>query len=182
MPRCDTLHRPGPGTGCRAPTGAADRRDALITEASSPPKQLVPRPAGRHCPSRRCIDTTRPNTPAPAPKDTLWKTSGWDGLKPLTRGSRLRVVADRRAHPEHLAGGDEVSRPGSQRRLHPGLNQSAAVGLCGHRALPSPRGRTSLGDGCLRHRHRALRAGPVLPRSWDNGRSVSHRLSDSLGP
>ena len=26
--------------GCRTPVGVGDRRDALITEASSPPKQL----------------------------------------------------------------------------------------------------------------------------------------------
>ena len=34
----------------------------------------IPRPARQHCPSKRCIDTTRPNTPTPDPQDTLWKT------------------------------------------------------------------------------------------------------------
>ena len=38
--RSDTATWPEPDTGSRAPAGLGDRRDALITEASSPPKQL----------------------------------------------------------------------------------------------------------------------------------------------
>ena len=44
--RSNTVTRPEPDAGRRAPAGVADRRDVLITEASSPPKQLHT-PTGR---------------------------------------------------------------------------------------------------------------------------------------
>ena len=62
----------------------------------------IPRPAGRHCPSRRCIDITCPNVPKPGPEDTLWKTRNGTprGGRRLSRhqSTTVTVTGTRESH------------------------------------------------------------------------------------
>ena len=62
----------------------------------------IPRPAGRRCPSRRCIDITCPNVPKPGPEDTLWKTRNGTprGGRRLSRhqSTTVTVTGTRESH------------------------------------------------------------------------------------
>ena len=71
----------------------------------------IPRPAGRHCPSRRCIDITCPNAPKPDPEDSLWKTPKRDSLE------RSAPLASPSPQPSTVTGTGE-SHGGCVNRAH----------------------------------------------------------------
>ena len=54
----------------------------------------------------------------------------------VAESAQLPIVG---LNPEHVAGGDEVGRSGSQRRHHPGLNRSEPAGLGSQVVTPSYR-------------------------------------------
>ena len=80
----------------------------------------IPRPAGRHCPSRRCIDITCPNAPKPGPEDTLWKTRngtprGGRRLSPH-QSTTVTVTGTRESHGG--CGNRAHTRPPDLARFH----------------------------------------------------------------